>query len=446
MPVTTRKQQLASRLHLTKSLPSATLPVVNNINKKEIASLDQFKKNSSKISVETVVPIIEITGTMNNIDKSDYEDPFGADSFYESLLESSFKSNGQCGQTIDHFYTDKQRDQQLAYLEHNQQQIASTLFDKPSCLMSPPSSNYDPCSPAARSRSASATDMMVPSSPYENVSLPASPCENDAALDILDDILNATQTSQAIEYGHPVQSQDVLCAFDEMVCNTSQESIDFDLNDVLDFIRSQPDGPREMWTQEQTSLLASASTQESFSSQGFPSSCEAIENNVAAPFLVDEATIDEILSFDAQSACASPAQSVDSSYTTANSASPAHSEMTDEEYLPIAELKRKAGLGGNKRGRKRKLDGEFGQERKVDKKLKNAEAAARYRQKKKEEDAKASEALDVVMTERAKVQDEFNKLLKKRNLMLQLLFEANKKNPKVNVPSWVEPYLAKNEN
>ncbi|KAI1283106.1 hypothetical protein HDE_12654 [Halotydeus destructor] len=97
-----------------------------------------------------------------------------------------------------------------------------------------------------------------------------------------------------------------------------------------------------------------------------------------------------------------------------------------------------------KRGRKRKQDDDdYVNVNQKFKKTKNAAAAARYRAKKADEFDHWQHELDVHMQQHETLVKEYNGLLTKRNILLELNFEKHSKQ-NVLFPDWVHRMFSKN--
>jgi hypothetical protein len=99
------------------------------------------------------------------------------------------------------------------------------------------------------------------------------------------------------------------------------------------------------------------------------------------------------------------------------------------------------------RGRKRKCeeDEEFSPADDLNKRSKNARAAARYRKKKGEEAKKAKEELKIASDEHRQIVETYNKILTTRNLYLELFYEQLQKSAlKFSLPLWVSHRFNKN--
>jgi CRISPR/Cas system-associated endoribonuclease Cas2 len=115
------------------------------------------------------------------------------------------------------------------------------------------------------------------------------------------------------------------------------------------------------------------------------------------------------------------------------------SEYQDSDYMPVAPKK-------SNRGRKRKsIDSDYGTEKEEAKKLKNAAAAARYREKQKLQSSTFEAQLAKVAEKHAELAKKFNSRLTERNFMLKLVYEAHKNNQNGlgarKFPAWVDAWF-----
>jgi hypothetical protein len=342
---------------------------------------------------------------------------------------------------------DQVRDKQMNLLA----QFGATLtaVQSTAFLLSPPQT------PRGRADSFESSSRLVPSSPAASLgyhsdgeSYPASPengATQEAPLEILDSICG--QQQQQADFSQDYELQDLLDTIsEEMIADTaalpvinSQESFSSQalINNDLALEQARQIQQQAQEAHERSLLQMAFDSMTSAPSSQEWASQDSVHFQPVTPvtpaFTLDD--IDELLS----NASASPVHSSFSDHTLLSPAHSMSSDYQDADYVPAAPKK-------STRGRKRKsIDSDYGTEKDEAKKLKNAAAAARYREKQKMQSATFETQLAKVAEKHAELAKKFNSRLTERNFMLKLVYEAHKNNQNGlgarKFPAWVDAWF-----